>query len=119
MKMSDKISDLNLKILGQIIESRFEGLEEKMREQKNDFRDHLFKAEKTIEKLEIKIAQDLSKLEENTKDISSKLETKSNDLTKLQIETQMTAKQWGAIVGLIAGIFSSVVVAVIIKFINI
>lgn len=123
MPMSEKITDANLKVLGQIIESRFTSieakfasLEEKIKEQKADFKETLLKTDENIEKLEARVSHNLVKLEEETKKIASKLEVKSDDLTKLQTESNSVLKQWGAFVGMIAGAISSIIVSLLVRF---
>lgn len=116
MPMSEKITDANLKVLGQIIEARFSSLEDKIKEQRADFKENLMKTDRNIEKLEARVSQNLGKLEEETKKIANKLEVKSDDLTKLQSESSSVLKQWGAFVGLITGAISSVVVALLVRY---
>lgn len=123
MPMSEKITDANLKVLGQIIEAKFStledkigALEDKIREQRVDFKENLMKTDRNIEKLEVRVSQNLGKLEEETKKIANKLEVKSDDLTKLQSESSSVLKQWGAFVGLIAGAISSVVVSLLVRY---
>lgn len=105
----------DLKVLTQLIETRFSSLEERLKEQKIDFKEHLIKQDKYFEKLEERMSDELSKTDEEIKKIAQKLETKSQNLTKLETESASIGRQWGGFVGLIAGIISSVIVTIIAK----
>lgn len=108
--MSDDVSDI--KALAKVMAVQFDDVKRRIDDQKQDLKERLEKSDahfdKQIEKLENRFSGDL-------KDLNQRLNEKNVDIAVLKKETESTTKNWGSIVGLVAGSIASIIVTVITK----
>jgi hypothetical protein len=111
--MAEDVSDL--KTLAKLMEIQFDEIKDQIKDQKEDFKERITKSDahfdRRIEKLEERFSQEI-------KDITQRTSTRDTDIAVLQAKVESTSKSWGGFVGMIAGVISSLTIAVITKLLG-